>query len=164
MEAVQQSHPQPKASVTQVAAYSTGSPSPIKQFQPTGNEADRQACLTRTPDAIIVSSVAAEADQFSDEEEELNHFNNNQKREQDAFLKSFPPGYRFNPRDDELVLYYLQKKIMEEPLPPNRIMEVNLYRHNPETLAGKPNPNANFFKKYILLLCLYVTSFDLQLI
>ncbi|XP_040361836.1 uncharacterized protein LOC121049231 [Rosa chinensis] len=136
MELVQQSHPHPKASVTQVTAYG-GSPSPIKQLQPIPNEADRKASFTGTHDAIVVSSVAAEVDQFSDVEEELNNFNNNQKRQQDAFLNSFPPGYRFNPRDDELVRYYLQKKIMDEPLPPNKIMEVNLYRHNPETLAER---------------------------
>ncbi|XP_004301513.1 PREDICTED: uncharacterized protein LOC101315059 [Fragaria vesca subsp. vesca] len=136
---VQQSHPHPKASNSVTEATATcGSPS-HKPLQQLPHEA---AARTRIHHHVAnngaSSSAAQEADhRFSDEEEELNNFNNNQKKQQDAFLSSFPPGYRFNPRDEELVRYYLQKKIMDEPLPPNKIMEVNLYRHNPETLAGK---------------------------
>ncbi|KAK9029424.1 hypothetical protein V6N11_026541 [Hibiscus sabdariffa] len=53
----------------------------------------------------------------------------------DDYLDSFPPGFRFCPLDEELVLHYLKKKVMNLPLPQNRIMEVNLYRYNPEKLA-----------------------------
>ncbi|XP_004293170.1 PREDICTED: uncharacterized protein LOC101294338 [Fragaria vesca subsp. vesca] len=131
---VQQSHPHPKASnsVTEATADS-GSPSP-KPLQKNPHEA-----AARTHHHVAHNNGASSVDhhRFSDEEEELNNFNNNQKKQQDAFLSSFPAGYRFNPRDEELVRYYLQKKIMDEPLPPNKIMEVNLYRYNPETLAGK---------------------------
>ncbi|XP_050369124.1 NAC transcription factor 32-like [Argentina anserina] len=131
MEPVQESHPHLKASVSQVST-SSGSPSP-KQLQ---EQTEHEASFTRTKDAIVAPSVGTVVDhRFSEEEEQLNNFNNNLKRQQDAFLKSFPPGYRFNPRDDELVQHYLLKKILNEPLPPNKIMEVNLYRHNPETLA-----------------------------
>ena len=49
---------------------------------------------------------------------------------------TFPPGYRFCPTDDELVRFYLNKKVSNEPLPPNQIVETNLYHHNPEFLAG----------------------------
>ncbi|PPS12282.1 hypothetical protein GOBAR_AA08359 [Gossypium barbadense] len=52
---------------------------------------------------------------------------------------SLPPGYRFKPRDEELVNYYLRLKISGLPLPPNRIREVNLYRHDPETLTARNN-------------------------
>lgn len=48
----------------------------------------------------------------------------------------FPSGYRFCPHDQELIVYYLKKKIMNEVLPHNKIKEVNLYRHNPEELSG----------------------------
>lgn len=54
----------------------------------------------------------------------------------DGYLDSFPPGYRFCPLDEELVLYYLKKKVLNLPLPRNRIVEVNLYQYNPERLAG----------------------------
>ncbi|EEF28067.1 conserved hypothetical protein [Ricinus communis] len=51
------------------------------------------------------------------------------------YFNSFPPGYKFKPFDRELVVFYLQKKILHEPLPPNRIREVILYNYNPEELA-----------------------------
>ncbi|XVE59986.1 hypothetical protein DITRI_Ditri05aG0090400 [Diplodiscus trichospermus] len=57
------------------------------------------------------------------------------------YLDSFPPGFRFCPLDEELILHYLKKKVMNETLPQNRITEVNLYRHNPEKLAEQ-------FKQY----------------
>ncbi|KAF2299759.1 hypothetical protein GH714_003172 [Hevea brasiliensis] len=60
---------------------------------------------------------------------------------EDAYLDSFPPGYRFKPYDEELVVHYLKKKIMNEPLPPNRIKEVELYKYNPETLAANHKSN-----------------------
>lgn len=52
------------------------------------------------------------------------------------FDDEFPPGYRFKPYDPELVVCYLQKKVKNEPLPQNRIKEVELYKFNPETLTG----------------------------
>ncbi|KAJ4709351.1 NAC domain protein [Melia azedarach] len=53
----------------------------------------------------------------------------------DSYLDTFPPGYRFRPHDGELVFHYLQKKILNQPLPPNRIKVVELYRFNPKKLA-----------------------------
>ncbi|OIT33740.1 nac domain-containing protein 68 [Nicotiana attenuata] len=47
----------------------------------------------------------------------------------------FPPGYRFCPRDDELIVHYLKKKVMNEPLPSNEIKEVNLCMHSPQQLS-----------------------------
>ncbi|KAK2972391.1 hypothetical protein RJ640_022109 [Escallonia rubra] len=51
------------------------------------------------------------------------------------YLESFPPGYRFQPFDEELIEYYLKKKVNNEDLPPNKIFEVNLYQFNPKELA-----------------------------
>ncbi|KAF2299761.1 hypothetical protein GH714_003185 [Hevea brasiliensis] len=56
--------------------------------------------------------------------------------EEDAYLDSFPAGYRFKPCNEELVVHYLKIKIMNEPLPLNRIKEVELYKYNPKTFAG----------------------------
>ncbi|KAJ4709352.1 NAC domain protein [Melia azedarach] len=53
----------------------------------------------------------------------------------DSYLDTFPPGYRFKPHDGELVIHYLQKKILNQPLPPNRIKGVELYRFNPKKLT-----------------------------
>ncbi|XVE99663.1 hypothetical protein REPUB_Repub03eG0219100 [Reevesia pubescens] len=57
------------------------------------------------------------------------------KEEDEAYLKSMPPGYRFKPRDDELVDYYLKRKVNGKSLPPNIIREVHLYNYDPETLT-----------------------------
>nr|AHJ79213.1 NAC domain protein NAC72 [Gossypium hirsutum] len=54
----------------------------------------------------------------------------------EACLRSIPPGYRFKPRDDEIINFYLRPKIFGLPLPPNRIKEVLLYNYDPQTLTG----------------------------
>ncbi|CAI0412549.1 unnamed protein product [Linum tenue] len=59
------------------------------------------------------------------------------------YFDSFPPGYRFNPYDDELVEHYLARKVLGQPVPMNKIVEVNLYKYNPEELAGKMNCGEN---------------------
>ncbi|TYJ16401.1 hypothetical protein E1A91_A10G250400v1 [Gossypium mustelinum] len=62
------------------------------------------------------------------------------KEEKDeAFLRSIPPGYRFKPRDDEIINFYLRPKIFCLPLPPNRIKEVFLYNYDPQTLTAMSN-------------------------
>ncbi|KAK3221439.1 hypothetical protein Dsin_008464 [Dipteronia sinensis] len=48
---------------------------------------------------------------------------------------NFPPGYRFMPRDQELVVSYLKPKVLNLYLPPNVILDVELYRLNPDQLA-----------------------------
>ncbi|KAL3841250.1 hypothetical protein ACJIZ3_025841 [Penstemon smallii] len=55
-------------------------------------------------------------------------------------VQCFPPGYHFNPTDDELVVHYLKKKIMNEPIPYNKILEVNIYEYNPQQLSEKFPP------------------------
>ena len=50
-------------------------------------------------------------------------------------LDSLPLGYRFSPTDEELLLY-LSNKAHHQPLPTNKIIELNLYAHHPEQLAG----------------------------
>nr|GMD71484.1 NAC transcription factor 29-like [Ipomoea batatas] len=50
---------------------------------------------------------------------------------------NFPPGYRFLPTDEELIVHYLKKKIMNYVLPDNQIQEVNLYKYSPEELSGR---------------------------
>ncbi|KAL3850129.1 hypothetical protein ACJIZ3_012011 [Penstemon smallii] len=54
-----------------------------------------------------------------------------------VYIKVFPPGYRFKPRDDELILDYLKKKISNEPIPYSNINihEENIYNYNPDHLS-----------------------------
>ncbi|PIA40769.1 hypothetical protein AQUCO_02400081v1 [Aquilegia coerulea] len=47
-----------------------------------------------------------------------------------------PPGYRFHPTDEELVVHYLKKKIASDPLPVSIIAEVDLYKFDPWELPA----------------------------
>ncbi|KAB2615355.1 NAC domain-containing protein 68-like [Pyrus ussuriensis x Pyrus communis] len=138
MELVEQSHPDHKASVTiitqQVASYIL---SPNKQSPAQGGQG--QFTPTSETGVSLTTNVSAAAGGTDHElsEDEANSLHNNLIRDQDDFFNSFPPGYRFNPFDGELIVHYLMKKVLDQPLPPNRIFEVNLYRYNPEVLAEK---------------------------
>ncbi|XP_072951838.1 NAC transcription factor NAM-B2-like [Typha angustifolia] len=48
-----------------------------------------------------------------------------------------PPGFRFHPTDEELVIHYLKKKASSAPLPVTIITEVDLYKFDPWELPGK---------------------------
>ncbi|MQL77452.1 hypothetical protein Taro_009902, partial [Colocasia esculenta] len=47
------------------------------------------------------------------------------------------PGFRFHPTDEELVGYYLKRKVSGRPLRVDAIAEVELYRADPWDLPGK---------------------------
>lgn len=47
------------------------------------------------------------------------------------------PGFRFHPTDEELVGYYLKRKIQRKPIPENVVAVVDLYKWEPWDLAGK---------------------------
>ncbi|KAJ8761580.1 hypothetical protein K2173_004356 [Erythroxylum novogranatense] len=48
-----------------------------------------------------------------------------------------PPGFRFHPTDEELVVHYLKKKAASAPLPVTIIAEVDLYKYDPWELPNK---------------------------
>ncbi|KAK6267237.1 hypothetical protein QUC31_018074 [Theobroma cacao] len=58
------------------------------------------------------------------------------------FLDSLPPGYCFKPRDDELIVHYLRRRVCNKPLPPNRIKEVELYKYSPDDLTQADNASS----------------------
>lgn len=47
-----------------------------------------------------------------------------------------PPGFRFHPTDEELVVHYLKKKAASDPLPVTIIAEVDLYKFDPWELPS----------------------------
>lgn len=49
---------------------------------------------------------------------------------------AWPPGFRFHPTDEELVLYYLKRKICGRRLKLNIIAEIDVYKSDPEELPG----------------------------
>ncbi|KAH7526417.1 hypothetical protein ACOSP7_016448 [Xanthoceras sorbifolium] len=52
-------------------------------------------------------------------------------------ILQFPPGFRFYPSDEELIVHYLQNKVTARPLPATIIAEVDLYKYNPWELPEK---------------------------
>ncbi|RWW36290.1 hypothetical protein BHE74_00058697, partial [Ensete ventricosum] len=48
-----------------------------------------------------------------------------------------PPGFRFHPTDEELVVQYLKRKVFSCPLPASFIPDINLARFDPWDLPGR---------------------------
>ncbi|MED6182401.1 hypothetical protein PIB30_028264 [Stylosanthes scabra] len=48
-----------------------------------------------------------------------------------------PPGFRFHPTDEELIVHYLKRKASSAPLPVAIIAEVDLYKFDPWELPSK---------------------------
>ncbi|GAV74110.1 NAM domain-containing protein [Cephalotus follicularis] len=51
------------------------------------------------------------------------------------YLNSFPPGYRFRPTDEELIVHYLRPKILGGDLCVNKIHSVDVYDYSPIELT-----------------------------
>lgn len=48
-----------------------------------------------------------------------------------------PPGFRFHPTDEELVVQYLKRKVFCCPLPASIIPEIGLSKYDPWDLPGE---------------------------
>lgn len=51
-------------------------------------------------------------------------------------MMSSMPGFRFHPTDEELVMYYLKRKICGKRLKLDVIRETDVYKWDPEDLPG----------------------------
>lgn len=51
---------------------------------------------------------------------------------------NIPAGFRFVPTDEELVSYYLKKKVMGELLPSGVVADAEVYKVEPWRLPGTP--------------------------
>ncbi|WVZ66385.1 hypothetical protein U9M48_015614 [Paspalum notatum var. saurae] len=60
-----------------------------------------------------------------------------QQQKQPSSAPDLPPGFRFHPTDEELVVHYLKKKAASAPLPVAIIAEVDLYKFDPWELPDK---------------------------
>ena len=58
----------------------------------------------------------------------------------DAFTH-VPPGFRFHPTDEELVDYYLRKKVALKKIDLDVIKDVDLYKIEPWDLQGNLSSN-----------------------
>ncbi|KAM7267446.1 hypothetical protein ACFE04_009612 [Oxalis oulophora] len=50
-------------------------------------------------------------------------------------VTALAPGFRFHPTDEELVCYYLKRKIFKEPVRFDAIADVDIYKHDPCALS-----------------------------
>lgn len=55
------------------------------------------------------------------------------KKEDEVVL----PGFRFHPTDEELVGFYLRRKVEKKPLRIELIKEINIYKYDPWDLPSK---------------------------
>jgi hypothetical protein len=70
---------------------------------------------------------------------------------------NLPPGFRFHPTDEELVVHYLKKKTTSAPLPMAIIAEVDLYKFDPWELPGYISKFADLEIRFLLLIvCYYI--------
>ncbi|KAK9104084.1 hypothetical protein Scep_020928 [Stephania cephalantha] len=56
-----------------------------------------------------------------------------------------PPGFRFHPTDEELVVQYLKRKAFACPLPASIIPEINVCKYDPWDLPGDGEQERYFF-------------------
>ncbi|KAK4486049.1 hypothetical protein RD792_008712 [Penstemon davidsonii] len=56
-----------------------------------------------------------------------------------------PPGFRFHPTDEELVVQYLKRKVLAYPLPASIIPEVDVCKSDPWNLPGDAEQERYFF-------------------
>ncbi|RZC62722.1 hypothetical protein C5167_024473 [Papaver somniferum] len=68
--------------------------------------------------AMVVANKSAEDDFFGDP-------------------KGWPPGFRFHPTDEELILYYLKRKMCRRRLKLNAIADIDVYKCDPEELPAQ---------------------------
>ncbi|KAG2716248.1 hypothetical protein I3760_03G115100 [Carya illinoinensis] len=61
-----------------------------------------------------------------------------------------PPGYRFCPTDDELVVLYLKRKIKGERFYPEPVAEADIYKFAPWELPGKFKSESGDLRLYFL--------------
>ncbi|XVF54743.1 hypothetical protein PTKIN_Ptkin05aG0206000 [Pterospermum kingtungense] len=60
-------------------------------------------------------------------------------------VTKLPPGFRFQPTDEELVFQYLKCKVFSFPLPASIIPELNVFHYDPWDLPGELEQERYFY-------------------
>ncbi|KAK7350724.1 hypothetical protein VNO77_09628 [Canavalia gladiata] len=60
-------------------------------------------------------------------------------------VRKLPPGFRFQPTDEELVFQYLKSKIFSSQLPASIIPEINVSKYDPWDLPGNCDEQERYF-------------------
>ena len=61
------------------------------------------------------------------------------------------PGFRFHPTDEELVEFYLQRKVEKKPISIEIIKQIDIYKHDPWDLPSKYISSNSPFLFFLLL-------------
>ena len=69
-----------------------------------------------------------------------------ERSECDKLEEVMLPGFRFHPTDEELVGFYLKRKIQQRPLSIELIKQLDIYKYDPWDLPSK---------LYIIILHIY---------
>lgn len=59
-------------------------------------------------------------------------------REDEEMKDVAPPGFRFHPTDEELIGFYLRRKIDNKPLTIRLIKQIDIYKYDPWDLPSMP--------------------------
>lgn len=62
-----------------------------------------------------------------------------ERNENDELDEITLPGFRFHPTDEELVGFYLKRKIQQRPLTIELIEQIGIYKYDPWDLQSKIN-------------------------
>ena len=79
-----------------------------------------------------------------------------EKNDMDKVDDIMLPGFRFHPTDEELVGFYLNRKVQQQPLPIELIKQVDIYKYDPWDL---PSKIVQFFFYYFFFMSFFVKLF-----
>lgn len=90
---------------------------------------------TLIPDPYIASLVSIFSLGFKKKRQE----SMDERSDGDKLDEVLLPGFRFHPTDEELVGFYLKRKIQQRPLSIELIKQLDIYKYDPWDLPSKIN-------------------------
>lgn len=79
-----------------------------------------------------------------------------ERSEMDKIDDVMLPGFRFHPTDEELVDFYLRRKIQQKTLPIELIKQVDIYKYDPWDL---PSKELSHLSSFLYPSSLYLSSY-----
>jgi hypothetical protein len=83
-----------------------------------------------------------------------------ERTEMENKVDDLMPGFRFHPTDEELVGFYLKRKIQQKSLPIELIKQVDIYKYDPWDLPSKNSYNSHslFFFYFLVFSSFYINK------
>lgn len=79
-----------------------------------------------------------------------------ERNENDKLDEILLPGFRFHPTDEELVGFYLKRKIQQRPLSIELIKQLDIYKYDPWDLPSKMiNQNSCIFWLSVFIISIH---------